>query len=142
LGAVIGLAWLCASCADGYAPNQAPRILDFSMSQQEALKALNLIAESPLVDQPIRFKSESACALQGERKRLIGWKSLRSIPLQGSKAELSKSGYEESYSVSMKPAQGGEALIMEGLPLFEALDVKWIVNHLQSLCVSGVQKTL
>ena len=44
MAAVISLAWLCASCADGYAPNQAPRILDFSMSQQEALKAFSLLA--------------------------------------------------------------------------------------------------
>jgi hypothetical protein len=135
--AAAAAAWLTLSaCTDGYPVKNDALRLEYGMSQQETLHAMNQIGRDKAVDPPVRFALEGGCVLEVHARRQFDGKDSMAIPLRGSEAALEKHPTGESHRVTLQRSAAGEPAhtVLHNAPWTEATQMKWLLDYVRRFC--------
>ena len=124
------------ACTDGYPDKNDTLRLEYGMSQQETLHAMNQIGHSKTVKPQVGFVWLDACVLEVHASRQCDGKDSRAIPLRGTEATLEKRADSDSYRLHLRRTTPGEAdqTVLHSAPWTEATQMKWLLDYVRRFC--------
>lgn len=135
--AAAAAAWLTLSaCTDGYPDKNDILRLEYGMSQQETLHAMNQIGRDKAMKPPVRFALQDGCVLEVHASQQFDGKDSLAIPLRGSEATLTKYPTGESHRVTLQRSAPGEPVhtVLNNAPWTEATQMKWLLDYVRRFC--------
>ncbi|NWF46320.1 hypothetical protein F3K02_13820 [Hydrogenophaga sp. D2P1] len=135
--AAAAAAWLTLSaCSDGYTGKGDVLRLEYGMSQEDTLYAMNQIGHGKHLETHARFVLLDGCVLEVHARRQFDGKDSRAILLPGTEAALEKHPGGETYSVKLNSATPGypDHTVLSNAPWSEATQMKWLLDYVRRFC--------
>lgn len=135
--AAAAAAWLTLSaCSDGYSGKGDTLHLEYGMSQQATLEAMNQIGRGRYLEAHASFALLDGCMLEVHAQGQFDGKDSRAILLPGTEAALEKPPGGETYSVKLNSATPGspDHTVLRSAPWAEATQMKWLLDYVRRFC--------
>lgn len=126
-----------SACTEGYDNQSDPLFLNYGMSQDATLAAMDQLGESKNVDHRTHFRLMDGCVLKTYTPRHFWEKDPAMMALRGTETTLQPSADGNTYSVQLtRPDRPGEqhATLLEGASWTEATQMKWLLDCVQGFC--------
>jgi len=126
-----------SACSEGYESQADTLFLNYGMSQEAALAAMNQLGESDNVDNRAHFELLDGCTLKTYTSGHFRDKDAQMMALRGTETTLQPNAGENTYSVQLThPARPGEkpTTLLEGASWTEATQMKWLLDYVQGFC--------
>ena len=134
--AALAVALLLGACSEGYPDESEVVMLHYGMEREEAVTAMNRIAEDTSRRNPTRFAWLEDCVLEMHVRRPVDGRESRTLALKGSRAETDQHPDGEGYRVTLHRNGSDDPgqTVMHDLPWAEATQMKWLLDYLQGTC--------
>lgn len=135
--ATAATAWLTLSaCTDGYPDKNDTLRLEYGMSQQETLHAMNQIGRDKTLQSQVRFVLLDGCVLEVHARQQFEGKDSRAISLRGTVVALEKNPVGENHRLQLRSAtlRSPDLTVLSSAPWTEATQMKWLLEYVQRFC--------